>query len=152
MKPYRKVQWIQPRLQLGIVLLVMAAACCAVIVQGAIMTYWLARFSQSLPNDGVLASQTLPSILVRSSIASVPILVPLLYVFGLAVTYRLIGPMYRFREFLESVLRGEHPEPCKLRDKDQLQDVCELLNRATESLRAGQVGPAGDDEAGRDAA
>lgn len=54
---------------------------------------------------------------------------------GVASTHKIVGPLYRFRVYLTALARGESPEPCRIRKDDELQDLCELLNRATEPLR-----------------
>ena len=141
MKNKRKQKWIQPQQQAALVVLILAAAVCAVIIQASIMTYWMTRFAESLPNDGALASRSLPGLLLKSSVVTLALLVPVLYVFGRTVTFRIFGPMYRFRQFLKGVIRGEHPRPCSLRSKDQFKDVCELLNQVTAEQRARQVEP-----------
>ena len=37
--------------------------------------------------------------------------------------------------FLNQVIRGEKPEPCRIRKRDELQDFCKLLNEVTAPLR-----------------
>ena len=62
-------------------------------------------------------------------------LLPLTIAIGILVTFRIAGPLYRFERFLELVIRGEQVGPCKLRNGDELQDLCDLINEATRPLR-----------------
>ena len=54
---------------------------------------------------------------------------------GILATHRLVGPIYRFKVFLKQVADGERPADCKLRQGDELQDVCDLINAATAPVR-----------------
>ena len=38
--------------------------------------------------------------------------------------------------FLEAIERGDHPPDCELRRGDDLQELCQLLNRVTRPWRA----------------
>lgn len=60
---------------------------------------------------------------------------PAVMALGIMATFRLVGPIMAFRRFLQQVVAGERPADLRLRRGDELMDVCELLNRATEPLR-----------------
>jgi len=62
-------------------------------------------------------------------------------VFGILLTFRLAGPIYRFEQYLRSVARGEQIGPCKIRKGDELQFLCDAINDATEPLRMERVTP-----------
>jgi hypothetical protein len=62
-------------------------------------------------------------------------LVPLTLLVGITSTHKVVGPLYRFRVYLTQLAAGERPAPCRIRQNDELQDLCELLNRATQPLR-----------------
>lgn len=121
------------------VVFLLAGAACAVVVQCSVLGYWLMQFTENLPNDSELAAASLAPMMTKSAVVALALLFPLLYGFGKYITFRIYGPMYRFRLFLDGVRRGEHPEPCRLRGNDQFQDVCELLNEVTEPLRREQA-------------
>jgi len=78
----------------------------------------------------------MPGLLVEVMLVSFAVLLPLTAAVGVLVLFRVAGPLYRFEQFLEAVMRGEHPEECHIRKRDELQDFCKLLNRVTAPLRA----------------
>jgi hypothetical protein len=67
---------------------------------------------------------------------SLAIVIPVTLVVAVLLTFKVAGPLYRFRVFLNQVKRGERPEDCRIRKSDELQDFCELLNEATAPLRS----------------
>jgi nitrogen fixation/metabolism regulation signal transduction histidine kinase len=83
--------------------------------------------------------------LLRSFLATLAIGLSLTLVTGVLVTHRVCGPIYRFTQFLEAVMRGEHPGECRIRKNDELHDFCAVLNQVTEPLRASK-GETGADE------
>jgi signal peptidase II len=56
-------------------------------------------------------------------------------VFGILITHRIAGPIYKFERYLESIARGEEQGDCKLRKGDELHDLCERLNTAVRALK-----------------
>ena len=60
---------------------------------------------------------------------------PLTFCIGVLVTFRIAGPVYRFEQYLKQVSRGEQLGPCKIRDGDEFQGLCDLINEATRHLR-----------------
>jgi hypothetical protein len=77
------------------------------------------------------------------------LLAPFLLVVGLVTTFRFFGPLHRFRVYLARLARGDRPDACRIRREDELQDLCELLNRATAPLRADALGEGTAPEATR---
>jgi hypothetical protein len=54
---------------------------------------------------------------------------------GVLSTFRIAGPIYRFEQYLRQVVKGEAEGPCRIRDGDELWDLCDLINQATAPLR-----------------
>jgi hypothetical protein len=63
------------------------------------------------------------------------VLLPLAFAVGVAVTFRVAGPIYRFEQHLRVVAEGRDPGPCKIRKGDELQDFCDVLNAALGRMR-----------------
>ena len=80
--------------------------------------------------------------LVRSLFFSMVLVLPLTLGVGILVTFRVAGPIYRFGVFLREVADGAAPGDCKLREGDELQEFCTLLNEATAPLRKRESEPA----------
>ena len=96
---------------------------------------------------GQLAAEV-PRVMLEVLTFSLVILLPVIFAFGILLTFRIAGPVYRFEQYLGSVARGEQLGPCKIRDGDELQNLCDAINAATEPLRMRHeqpLTPVGDD-------
>ena len=121
---------MQLRLTLTFVSLAVFASLSTVILVESVM-------SQALADAGVDAQNidTLGSML-RAMIGTLLVLVPVMTAVGIVVTNRIAGPVYRLETHLAEIARGAHPEPCRLRKGDELQDLCEVMNEAVDTLRS----------------
>lgn len=135
----RRKKLIEPRLQLRFSLIFLTSAALAALVQSITFSFLLMKIADRLPNDGLELKSRLTDVLGASFLVTLAILVPLTMAVGIAATHRVVGPLYRFRVYLTELAGGERPGPCRIREKDELQDLCALLNRATEPLRAEAV-------------
>ena len=138
----RRKKLIEPRIQLRFALVFLTTSGLAVLVQTLVVSALLMRVASRLPNDGVDLQGFLPEILGSSLLFTLLVLVPLDLCVGILSTHKIVGPLYRFRVYLTQLAAGERPQPCRIRENDELQDLCELLNRATEPLR-GATTPSG---------
>jgi hypothetical protein len=128
---------IEPRVQLRLVLVFLATASLAALVQALVVTFLLTRLVREVPSDGLVLSSELIEILAKSLLVTAAVLVPLTVAVGVWSTHRIVGPLHSFlRTDLTELASGGRPGPCRVRQEDELQDLCELLNRATEPLRA----------------
>ncbi|MFH0945684.1 MAG: hypothetical protein V2A76_10845 [Planctomycetota bacterium] len=134
-KEKRKKRLIEPRLQLTFALTFLATATTGILVSSCITCYLLDKLASNLPNDGEVVRGLTSGALTQSALLTSLLLVPACLIIGTAVTFRIVGPLHRFRHFLREVADGKRPEQCRLRKKDELQDFCDLLNRVTEPLR-----------------
>lgn len=131
----RRKKLIEPRLQMRFSLIFLTSAALAALVQSIVFSYLLMRIADRLPNDGLALKSSLLEVLGASFLVTLSILVPLTLAVGIASTHRIVGPLCRFRVFLTALAKGERPPACRIRKGDELQDLCELLNLATEPLR-----------------
>jgi len=136
----RTKRLIEPRIQKRFVLIFLSTASLAALVQALVVSFLLLRAADRLPNDGWELKTEIGGILVSSLVFTVTFLVPLTLAVGVVSTHKIVGPLYRFRVYLTQLAGGERPAPCRIRQDDELQDLCELLNRATAPLR--EAGPA----------
>ena len=134
----RRRKLVEPRTQLALSLFILASVATSVVVQGSIFAWSVERAADELPHDGATLMATLPSSLFWGSLLAFGILVPVTLALGIAITFPIVGPLYRFRQFLVAVAEGGHPEPCRIRPGDRFQELCVLLNRVTEDARAAQ--------------
>ena len=132
----RRKKLIKPELQLKIVLTLLLTAGLCTLVQ----TVMLSRSLSAIPGFSSTASDELmvhlPGILIRNLAVTLAILIPLVLTIGTLVTFRIAGPVYRFEKFFENLIAGEQVDPCRLRERDELHELCSLVNEATRPLRA----------------
>ena len=133
----RKKKLIEPRLQLKFSLAFLSTALVLVLLQAIVIQFVLQRVASRLPHDGALLQSEVPGVLLTSFLITLLLLGPLSLGIGVLTTFRVLGPIYRFRVFLRQVANGERPADCRIRKTDELHDFCDLLNEATASLRQG---------------
>jgi hypothetical protein len=145
----RKRKLIEPRIQKRFVLIFLSTTALAIRVQSLVVVHLLLRVADRLPNDGIELRSELVGTLASSLSLTLLLLTPLTLVVGIASTHKIVGPLYRFRVYLTQLAAGERPQPCRIREDDELQDFCELLNRATGPLRERDAagGPAAEEAA-----
>lgn len=143
----RSKKLIEPRTQLRFVRLFITTSAFAVLVQALVMSYLMMTIADRMPNDGVQLKSQMLNLLATGLGITLVLLVPLTLVVGIASTHKVVGPLYRFRVYLTQLAAGENPPPCRIRRDDELQDLCELLNRATEPLRTAPTAAAPRKEA-----
>jgi hypothetical protein len=131
----RSKKLIEPRIQLRFALTFLTISALAALVQALVVSFLTMRAADRLPNDGAELKGQLMDILACGLGVTVLLLVPLTLGVGIASSHKVVGPLYRFRVYLDQLARGQRPAPCRIRKDDELQDLCELLNRATEPLR-----------------
>ena len=131
----RKKKLVHPGIQIRLSLLALMGSAAYVIVQAGLFAWFMKGIAAELPEEGALLLEAVPRVLWQSSIVTLAVLTPMVFAVGISATFPILGAVYRFRLFLEAVARGEQVEACKIREKDELQDVCDLINQATESAR-----------------
>lgn len=132
----RRIRFVRPRLQLRLMGAFFGLALLALALQYLVFQYTLAELALALPHDGtVLLAQT-NSRLGWNFFWAVTFLAPAMFAVGLMMTHRIAGPIYRFEQFLKDVVAGRARQECRIRDGDEFQDLCDLINRATERARA----------------
>ena len=132
----RRRKLIEPRIQLQFAAIFLTTAFVAVLVQVIMIGFMLGRVATVMPRDGALLMAHMPEILRNCFLLTSVFLIPLTLVIGINSTHKIVGPLYRFRLYLNEIVAGKNPRPCKIRTGDELHDFCDLLNRATESLRS----------------
>jgi hypothetical protein len=143
----RRRKLIEPRIQMKFALTFFTTAGIAIFVQTAMIGFMIDRAASTLPSEGALLRSQLPQMLRDGFLLTTVVLVPLTLVVGIRSTFRVIGPLHRFRLFLGGVLEGRQHAPCRIRAGDELHDFCDMLNRVTEPLRT----PPEEDAEGVDA-
>jgi hypothetical protein len=136
----RKQKLINPRLQLRLVAIFLCAAGLAVQVEAILIATTLSHLAGQMPNDGAVLLDQLPEFVRTNLLLTFLVLAPLMLGVGVVATFKIAGPLYRFEQFLIAVRDGTQVGPCRIRDGDELQYICNLLNEVTEAQRARAAG------------
>lgn len=140
----RKRKLILPGLQLYLTLSFLGMSVLALLFQFVVFANTAANAASALPNDADLFLGSFTSILVRTFLISTCVVLPLTVGVGILITNRVAGPVYRFQQHLQALVEHGESGPCRIRTGDQLQELCELINRTTEALAARK--PDADDQ------
>lgn len=131
----RRIKLIRPRLQVKLTMVFLGASALALLLQFVLFNSALSRMALRLPHDGPVLLDEMNGLLLRVLLTSFLVFLPIIFWVGILTTFRIAGPVYRFETYLGQVIRGDRPEDCRLRSGDELQDLCDLINRATAPLR-----------------
>ena len=131
----RSRKLIKAGFQLKLVLSFVGLASLGLLLQFLFLGSRLTSVATSLEGPGGELALELPATLLEVFGISVAIILPVVFVFGVLLTFRVAGPIYRFEHFLKSVARGDQIGPCHIREGDELQSLCDAINEATEPLR-----------------
>ena len=134
----RRKKLIKPRLQLKLTLTFVGLSALSLLMQFVLFQNTMTRTAVELPNDSLLLMELSGGVLLRDLAISFLVFLPLTFLVGILTTFRIAGTIYRFERFLQAVRSGERPPNFRLRRGDELQDLAELLNLATEPLRTGR--------------
>ena len=137
----RRKKLIKPGIQLRLVFSFVGLSVMGLTLQFLLLGSRMTHSAATLQGGGGDLAQEVPGMLMQTFGISLAILVPVTFVFGILLTFRLAGPIYRFEQYLRSVARGEQIGPCKIRKGDELQFLCDAINDATEPLRMERVTP-----------
>ena len=131
----RKRVLILPRLQWRMVAAFLSAACISTVVQMLLLNLALTRLADENPVARSAVVEAAPDILWTQILLTFGLMVPLVIAVGLLETFRVAGPLHKFETYLKDVIADRDPEPCTLRQDDELQDLCRLINAATQTPR-----------------
>lgn len=146
----RRIKIIRPKLQMKLTLTFVGLTLLALMLQFMVFLRAMTSIAVSLPSDHDVLMDAVPEVLVQSLLLTFCVVVPLIFLVGVLLTFRIAGPVYRFEAYLKQVLRGENPGECKLRQGDELNELCELINKVAQPMREKQAQPELQPAAGSD--
>ncbi|MDJ0521974.1 MAG: hypothetical protein QNJ90_07850 [Planctomycetota bacterium] len=135
----RKKKLIQPKFQLKIAFACLGIAVMSALVLTVMINQVVLDFSDKGWIDSAKVEAEWMGVVMTKLLIALAVLTPMTLALGVILMHRVAGPIYRFRQFMRSVGRGEHPQECRLRKGDELTDLCDLLNRFTAPIRDGTV-------------
>lgn len=131
----RRKKLVKPKLQLSLVGSFVGLAGLALLLQFMFSGYLVSGVASQVEGPGGQLAAEVPGIMLKVLVLSLAVLLPIIFAFGVLLTFRIAGPIYRFEKYLESVARGEQVGPCMIRSGDKLQSLCDRINEATAPLR-----------------
>ena len=134
-KERRRIKLIKPRLQLKLVGVFVGLSGLGFLLQSLHVGLRLSELASTVPEGGTYLMAVMPELPLEILLVSFGMLLPLTIAVGILVTFRIAGPVYRFEKYLKQVIDGEEVGPCRIRDGDEFQELCELINQATAPLR-----------------
>lgn len=144
----RRRQLIKPRLQLRFGLIFTGLTILSLTLQGLLFSSMVVGVAERMPAGGEYLLELLPGMMVRSVLFSLAIAVPLTVLVGVHSTFPIIGPVHRFETYLRGVIEGTQLGPCKIRQGDDLGELCDLITEATEPVRRRVVDRTADPASG----
>lgn len=127
-----------PGLQWKLIGAFVALSAVSMLLQYVLISTRLSQLIAVMPMGSEYFAGELPRTLLMILVLSLSVLLPTSAAIGVLITFRWAGPLQRFHIHLRQVAAGVDPGPCKLREKDELQELCQLLNQAIESARSGK--------------
>ncbi|TAJ23675.1 MAG: methyl-accepting chemotaxis protein [Planctomycetota bacterium] len=146
----RRIKLIRPGLQLRLTGVFVGLLALGLLLQAFVFVRELMSIAALLPSDGALVVNELQRTVLSVLGISLAVLLPITAWIGVHVTHRIAGPVHRIEGFLRAVARGERPRDCSLRKGDELNELCQAVNDATQPLRGAQApaAPAAQDARG----
>jgi len=132
----RSVKLILPSLQLRLIGWFAGTAATAFLAQALLLSSRLTKLVARMPEGGGEGNEGIGGLVRDHLLFSFGMLLPAVLLIGILATFRIAGPIYRFKAHLRAVADGVETGPCRLRRGDQLGDLCELINAALERARA----------------
>ena len=129
----RRISLIKPRFQLKLVSIFLCLATSCILLQFALLHVALTDLASAASDNAHFADEV-SNVLWRHLFITLGLLVPLTLLVGILVTFRIAGPVYRMEQHLEAIARGDNPGPCRVRDGDEFQNLCDVMNQAVSWL------------------
>jgi len=143
LKSLRLRKLVHPRLQIRLTLSFVGLAFLALAFQFVLFTSVMSETLDATPGAFAEHFVEVAAAYRRVFLISLGVVLPLTALVGVMTTFRIVGPLFNISRFLRRTLDGENPPDCRLREKDEYQDLCELVNEVTAPLRVGASAPAG---------
>lgn len=134
-RPKRRSKLVRGSFQLRLAASFVGLAALALLLQFLVLAFRVSAEASQLEGPGGQLAEEVPLMLLQVFGFTVAVLLPVVFAVAALMTFRIVGPIHRFKLHLQAVAEGEETEPCRIRENDQLQDLCELINRATEPVR-----------------
>ncbi len=133
-KHKRRIKLIKPRFQNQLTLVFMGMSALGILMQFILFHSTLGKLAAGLPSDGSRLLENMNGALLGVLAITLFAILPLTYLVGVLMTFRVAGPMYRIEQYLKAITKHGYTGPCTIRKGDKLQELVDELNKATEAL------------------
>lgn len=137
-KPVRKNYLPLPKLQLQLVVVCFFFALCAGLLQHILVEHTVGSILERLPNASASDAARTSSELFGQLLITIGVMFLFTAGVGILLTFRFAGPLFRFEKHLREIAAGEHTRPCRIREGDQFESLCNAINGAVERLTQGE--------------
>ncbi len=135
-KQLRTRKLIDKSLQLRLVGAFISVGCVAALFQVVLLNNSMLELSGELAKNGDILLAKTPDLLTRCLLATLGLLIPALALVGILITHRIAGPAYRMRCYFQEIeASGKVTYKCRIRKHDELQGMCNLVNKAVERVQ-----------------
>ena len=125
----RRRKFVRKDLQLKIIFGTLFVALIVLVInfQLPIMGMWIMRATSSIWLD--THYNIMIKLLVTSFATSFLLTIPLAIWMGIVFSFQFCGPIYKIKKFFVELNSGRWDRICRLRKKDDLKDVAEVINQ-----------------------
>lgn len=133
----RKKKLIDKPLQLKLIGVFVAIGMTCALFQIVLVNFGLLEVAKAAPTGGEEILARARGMMFNNVLWTIGALVPLMTCVGLILTHRVAGPAYRMTQHCRAIAEGGPVRPCKIRQDDELQELCNAMNAAFERVTAG---------------
>ncbi len=137
-------KWIDPQFQLQYCLKLLAIGVCFGLISGAVSYTYISILIdqiQNLSNVSSAAARTLIGTFTGLYAATSTSFFVILFVTGVHLSHRIVGPVHAFENFLNDFLKGKRRE-FRLRQNDELKQLESIADRFLKNFNdAGGIQP-----------
>lgn len=131
----RRSRWVRPGLQLRVILAALSVAVLVLLLNYVFLSFSLLEFKNPPSDPAAEVVRRTRSFLFQNTLLSLAAAIPLSVLFGVFVSFRFCGPIFRFKRYFSELLSGRWDRNCQLRKGDNLQDLKEAINATLEAMR-----------------
>lgn len=142
----RKQKLINKSLQLKMVAVFAAIGCTCALFQVVLVNFSLLEIARESASGGDEILRSARSMMFENVVWTICAMIPLMTCVGIIITHRVAGPAYRMTMHCNEIAKGGEVRPCKIREDDELQELCDALNAMIATLggSASQSGAASE--------
>ena len=134
----KRKQWIIPGIQVKYLRLLVVAMLLPTLLIGALLYYLILNIiAEEIVFPEAIASILFPAIHKINIIllVGVPILFLILIGWGIMLSHRFAGPVYRLEKELDKIAGGDYSVRIKFRKNDDLKHIADAVNKVLDKLQ-----------------